>query len=929
MQIEMGRVARVAAAWLVCISLLLPSGARAAAAVVEPSVDSSVSAPATAAVAPNAQRAIVRFATSASAAERAAAIARGGATIEAELPRLGATRIAFPVTASDPSGDAAGLAVLRLARDPAIASAQLDARATAGFTPNDSFYATDPSFGVGQWGLRAAHVDQAWDVMRGSPNIIVAVIDTGVDATHPDLSGVLLPGATFVSSPDPSCAPGSTVDDNGHGTHVAGLIGANANNATGIAGVAFGVRVLPVKALDCTGSGLLSDVAQGLVWASDHGARVVNISLGAEADVSVLHDAVRYAVGHNVLVVASAGNCGVASVRCPAVNAPQYPAAYAESLAVAATDSRDQHAAFSNIDTYVGVSAPGTTIWSTTPTYPTTLSRATPGTQTYAAFSGTSQASPLVAGIAALVLSQEPNLSVAQLIDRLRATADDLGVAGVDPVFGSGRVNALRAVTAMPVRYGASYDVSALPANGTIVAPLVGQVKLSNSSSFAWTTSGSAAVRLAYHWLDVTGSVIAWDGQRTPLPADVPIGGTVILPVAISTPAKPGTYVLQIDLVREGVSWFSAAGVVPARLNVAVTSGLAATYAPVASTQSTFVVGANSFPVTVTNTGTVTWPAAGPTPVHLSYHWLDATGRLVMWDGNRAALSSDIAPGQSAVVAITVASPPSVGPYRLRLDLVQEGVAWFSAQGVTPREIAISVTTGFSASYAVTPAVTAFLPGSRAVLAVALTNTGLLPWSALGSAPVHAAAHVLDLAGHVLLWDGERTALPSDVGPGQSVTLSVAVAIPLGAAPATYDVKVDLVREGIAWLSSSGVLPGSATIAANPDYRASIVTSATTVSRSNPTISATVTNTSFVPWLLGGVAPIDIGSHWLAADGTALEWDGPRVPLGRVVLPGASMTLAIPLTQPPAGASRLVIDLVAEGSRWFGSGSPSAVTLVP
>jgi subtilisin family serine protease len=927
----MGRVARLSAAMFVCATVLQSLGGvrTADARTIELPVVSSASAPEGVAVAPGAQRAIVRFAASASATERAAAIARVGATIETELPALGATRIALRLSANDPSGDAAGLTVLQLARDAAIVSAQLDARAAVAFTPNDSLFATDPSFGIGQWGLRAAHVDQAWDVVRGSPSVIVAVIDTGVDPNHPDLAGTLLPGVTFVSSPDPSCPAGATNDDNGHGTHVAGLIAANANNGIGIAGAAFGVRVVPVKALDCTGAGLLSDVAQGVVWATDHGARIINISLGADTDLSVLHDAIRYAIGHNVLVVAAAGNCGVASVRCPAVNAPQYPAAYPETLAVAATGTSDQHATFSNIDPYVRISAPGVAIWSTTPTYPTTLSRAIPGTQTYAAFSGTSQASPLVAAVAALVLSQEPGLTVAQLIDRLRGTADDLGAVGVDQVFGSGRVNALRAVIAAPVRYGAQYDISAVPAHATIVAPLAAPVKLTNSSNFAWPASGAAAVRLAYHWLDTLGNVIVWEGQRSTLPADVPVGGTVTVPVTIPTPAKPGSYVLQIDLVREGVAWFSAAGVAPARLTVAVTSGLAATYAPVASTQSTFVLGANSFPVTVTNTGIATWPAGGLTPVHLSYHWLDATGQLVIWDGNRAALSSDMAPGQSAIVPITIASPPGVGPYRLRLDLVQEGVTWFSAQGVTPRDVAISVTTGFGAAYTVTPSATAFLPGSRAVLAVTLTNTGLLPWSAQGSAPVRAAAHVLDLAGHVLVWDGERTALPQDVGPGQSVSLNVAVAIPQSAAPATYDVKVDLVREGIAWLSSSGVVPGSAAVGASPDYRASIVTSGTTVSRSNPAVSATVTNTSVVPWLLGGAAPIDIGSHWLAADGTALVWDGPRVPLGQIVLPGGAVTLTIPLAQPPVGASRLVIDLVAEGSRWFGSGSLSAVTLVP
>jgi len=927
----MGRVASLAAVAFVCATVLpiLGGAGVADARPIEPSVVRSTSAPAAGQIASGAPRAIVRFAPSASAAERTAAIARVGASIDQELPALGATRIALPLTASDPSGDAAGLAVLRLARDGAIASAQLDARATAAFTPNDSLFATDPSFGVGQWGLRTTHVDQAWDVVRGSPSIIVAVIDTGVDPNHPDLAGVLLPGATFVSSPDPSCAPGATGDDNGHGTHVAGVIGANANNATGIAGAAFGVRVLPVKALDCTGAGLLSDVAQGLVWATDHGARIVNVSLGADADIAVLHDAIRYAVGHNVLVVASAGNCGVASVRCAAVNAPQYPAAYPESLAVAATGTSDQHATFSNIDAYVALSAPGMTIWSTTPTYPTTLSRANPGTQTYAAFSGTSQASPLVAAIAALVLSQEPGLTVAQLTDRLRGTADDLGAAGVDPVFGSGRVNALRAVNAMPARYGAAYDLSALPANGTIVAPLTGQVKLTNTSSFAWSAAGTAPVRLAYHWLDTAGTVVVWDGQRSPLPADVPIGGAVTVQATIPTPAKPGSYVLQVDLVREGVSWFSAAGAVPARLSVAITSGLAASYAPVASTQSTFVLGANTLPVTVTNTGTASWPAGGLTPVHLSYHWLDAGGQVVLWDGARAALPTDLAPGQSALIAITVASPPSVGAYRLRLDLVQEGVTWFSAQGVTPRDLSITVTTGFGATYAIAPPATSFMPGSRAVIAVTLTNSGLLPWPAGGAAPIHAAAHVLDLAGRILLWDGERTLLPNDVAPGQSVTLNVAVAVPLAAATATYNVKVDLVREGVAWFSTWGIAPGSVSVGASPDYRASIATSATTVSRSAPSITATFTNSSLVPWLTGGVAPIDAGSHWLAADGSALVWDGPRVPLGQAVSPGGSVTLTIPLAQPPPGLSSLVIDLVAEGWRWFGSGSPRPITLVP
>jgi len=316
--------------------------------------------------------------------------------------------------------------------------------------------------------------------------------------------------------------------------------------------------------------------------------------------------------------------------------------------------------------------------------------------------------------------------------------------------------------------------------------------------------------------------------------------------------------------------------------------------------------------------------------VHLSYHWLGPTGQVVVWDGARGALPADVAPGQSAVVAIPVASPVSVGPYILRLDLVQEGVTWFSAQGVTPRDIAISVTTGVGATYAFASPATAFLPGSRVLVPVTFTNTGLLTWTAGGTNPVHAAAHLYDPVGRVVLWDGERAVLPRDVAPSQSIIVPVALAVPLGRSPATYVVRVELVREGIAWFSDDGVAPGTGALRADPDYRASVATSATTVSRGAPSIAITLTNTSAVPWTTGGSAPIDVSSHWLAADGTPLVWDGPRLALGaQTVAPGASISLTIPLAPPPAGAVAVVVDLVAEGLRWFGSGSPTRVTLVP
>ena len=891
-------------------------------------------AAATARLDPAQPRLLVRFQPGATADERAAAVGSVGGAVDRVLGELGVTRIAIRIP-DDPASDEVGLTALRLSRQPAVLMVEPDSTGSVQLAPNDPFYLTDPSFGIGQWGLRIAHVDQAWDVVRGSPSITVAVIDTGIDPNHPDLAGVALPGTSFLTSPDPTCAalpPGSTLDDNGHGTHVAGIIAANGNNGIGIAGVAFGVKILPIKALDCQGSGLMSDVASAVTWATDHGARIINISLGSSSAQATLQSAIQYAVARGVFVVAAAGNCGGAvSTRCATVNEPQYPGAYPEAFAVAATDSSDQHAAFSNVDAYVALAAPGVRIYSTTPTYPTTLSRANPGTSTYAAFSGTSQASPFVAGVAALLLSRDPTLTVQQLGDRLRASSDDLGALGTDPVFGAGRVNALRAVSASStVRYGATYGVAGVPKTATFSAPLTAPVTLTNLSSFSWPAGGTNPVRLGYHWTDLLGKTVVWDGQRSVLPSDVPIGATVTVNATIATPTAPGTYVLQLDLVREGVTWFSTSGAPTANVTVGVTSGLAASYAPSASAQSTFLIGANAFTVTVSNTGTVTWPSAGLNPVHLSYHWISPTGQTVVWEGARASLPAELAPGQSAAVTVSVLSPPATGPYTLRFDLVQEGVTWFSSQGVTPRDVAISVTTGFGATYGVRPLATAVLPGSRSLVPVTATNTGLLTWSAGGPNPVHAAAHLYDLADQVVVWDGERTVLPNDVAPGQSVSLNVAVAVPPTAAAARYVFRVDLVQEGVAWFSSSGIPMVAAGVSADSDYRASFSLASTTVSRSAPSVSVTVTNTSAVTWTPGGTAPLDLGSHWLAADGTALVWDGPRLPLAaQPIAPGASLTIMLPLASPPQAAVSLVVDIVAEGLRWFGSGSPKAVTLVP
>ncbi|HID54872.1 MAG TPA: hypothetical protein EYP41_22890 [Anaerolineae bacterium] len=271
---------------------------------------------------------------------------------------------------------------------------------------------------------------ESWDCSQGE-NVIVAVLDSGVNLTHPELQANLVTGATFI--------PGTTTpeDDHGHGTHVAGIVAAIINNG-GVAGVAPQAKIMPVKVLDSSGSGSLSSIVQGITWATDNGADVLNLSLGASIDVQSLEDAVNYAYGNDALVVASAGNCGDPATwqlnNCPSLDATSWPAAYANAMAVASTDQNDNQSSFSTTASYVEIAAPGSSIYSTYLN----------GGVAY--FSGTSQAAPHVAGLAAAVWSRQPQLTNAQVRAAIQNTAVDLGAPGRDDQFGYGRIDAYEAV---------------------------------------------------------------------------------------------------------------------------------------------------------------------------------------------------------------------------------------------------------------------------------------------------------------------------------------------------------------------------------------------------------------------------------------------------------------------------------------------------
>jgi thermitase len=405
----------------------------------------------------------------------------------------------------------AEIAALRSNPDVLYAEPDYIARAQP-TAPNDPYYGS-------QWGLSKINAPAAWDMTTGNSSVIIAIVDTGIDLTHPDFScaGKLTAARwNFVAGNN------SPNDDNGHGTHVAGIAAACGNNGVGVAGVAWGVRLMPVKVLDSSGSGYYSDIAAGIIYAADNGAKVVNLSLGGTGSSTTLADAIQYAHDHGVLVVAAAGNCAQDGSQCGNSSNPiMYPAAYPAVLAVAATDSGDHWASFSEHRPYVGVAAPGVGIYSTF------LGGG------YQSLTGTSMASPHVSGLAALLWSFAPALSVDQVESAIESTADDLGTPGKDDYYGYGRINAGRALSSLGLQISATQASFLFGDNGgASSARSVVQVTTANPNPITWTATVSPPVT----WLSV-----APPGAST-ASASLPAQFTLVA----TRPAALGTYATTV-----------------------------------------------------------------------------------------------------------------------------------------------------------------------------------------------------------------------------------------------------------------------------------------------------------------------------------------------------------------------------------------------
>ena len=366
-----------------------------------------------------------------------------GATVADEIQQLRIKRIKVPAHVLETVREA-------LSHNPHVEFIENNFLAEPSTTPNDSYYSS-------QWHLPKINAPSGWDITSGSESMPIAIIDSGVDPDHPDLAGKLITGYNFLGSNT------DTHDVLGHGTAVAGTAAAMTNNITGVAGIACDNPIMPLVVLNSSDYASYYDISRAITYAVDHGVRVLNISIGGSSSSSTLQSAADYAWNKGALIFASAMNNNTST--------PYYPAACNHVVAVAATTSTDTKASFSSFGTWIDISAPGASIYTTK------------DGGGYGYWNGTSFASPLTAGLAALIWSINPSLTNTQVYDILTQNADDLGTLGFDQYFGFGRINALRSLLAA---------METSPATDT-TAPVVSITSPSNNT----TVSGVISVSIS------------------------------------------------------------------------------------------------------------------------------------------------------------------------------------------------------------------------------------------------------------------------------------------------------------------------------------------------------------------------------------------------------------------------------------------------
>ncbi|OZI13539.1 peptidase S8 [Bacillaceae bacterium SAS-127] len=366
-----------------------------------------------------------------------------------------------------------------LMQETEIASAEPNYRMTSEYKPNDYYYNR-------QWFHSKINAPSSWNRTRGSSQLTVAVIDGGVDMGHPEFKGRLIKPYNAVTN-------STTFPPDDHGTHVAGIIGA-AMDGAGTAGVAPGVKIMPINVFE--GEYAESyDISRAIIYATDQGADVLNLSFGTYDYSSIVEYAVNYAYKKGAVVVAAAGN--------ESTNQPLYPASHSSAISVSATNSKDKLAYFSNYGRYINVSAPGEGILSTVID------------DSYAYMDGTSMAAPVVSGEAALILSKNPFLTPNQVVKIIYSSTRDLGKKGWDPYYGIGRIDTYQALKMTPEPMGEiSLSSKQITAGKNVRAGLAVRGSVRGSVSIEDANGKSVNTLIRSQLPQKGGFVVYWNGKR-------------------------------------------------------------------------------------------------------------------------------------------------------------------------------------------------------------------------------------------------------------------------------------------------------------------------------------------------------------------------------------------------------------------------------
>jgi len=539
------------------------------------------------------EQALVKFCPGTPASEVARAHAAAGSAVLDEIPQIGVQIVGLP------PGMAVDRAVAHYQRNPNVEFAEPDYYVEPATMPND------PYFALAQRPLQALGATSAWDITTGSPSVVIAVLDSGIDYYHPDLQW-----DKFILGPDFYNNDNDPWDDAGHGTIVTGVVGAATNNSIGIAGTTWLNRILVMKIAGSTGYASWSALAKGITYAADQGARVANISYAGPTSSATFENAASYAYGKGVVIVASAGN---------GVDPPQYPAAYPEVIAVSGINGSDQWT--DGYGSYIGLCAYAGA-------YTTQNPFGTP--YYYGSWGGTSVAAPYVAGAAALVLSVNPALAPDQVRDIICQTADDLGDPGWDQYYGYGRVNLYRAVLAA---------VDSLSAPDT-TPPAVSITAPQSSATVSGATNVTAAATDA---VGVSAVEVYLDGAL--------LGRASAAPYAIpwdTTKASSSSHSLQAVAYDHAGNWG-----VSAPVSVVVDNGSAVT-----ETFSGTAGGRSGSPVY-----SVLVSRSGPLSASLSWSGSKVNLNLCLYDAGGALLAQATGSARPEVIS----APVSAGTYRLQV----------------------------------------------------------------------------------------------------------------------------------------------------------------------------------------------------------------------------------------------------------------------